>query len=175
MELIKLRTYGKVNDSIVDGPGLRYSIFTQGCLHRCKGCHNPKSHDLSGGYLEDIRTFINEIESNPLLDGVTISGGEPFLQPIPLIELLTILKEKNIHIMIYSGYTFEEILELGIVERKLLSLCDILVDGRFEESLKSLSLIYKGSSNQRIIDVQKSLKEKQVYIQEINEYGEFVK
>lgn len=175
MASIKLRTYGKVNDSIVDGPGLRYSIFTQGCLHQCIGCHNPKSHDTHGGYLEDIEVFIKEIESNPLLDGVTISGGEPFLQPIPLIELLTVLHQKNIHIMIYSGYTFEEILELGMNERKLLSLCDVLVDGRFHQTLKSLSLIYKGSSNQRIINVLESLKNNKIIIQEINEYGEFVK
>lgn len=174
MELTKLRTYGKVNDSIVDGPGLRYSLFTQGCLHQCVGCHNPKSHDINGGYQEDIHTFINDIESNPLLDGVTISGGEPFLQPLPLIELLTILKKKDIHIMIYSGYTFEEILELGFYERKLLSLCDILVDGRFDKTLKSLSLIYIGSSNQRIINVQTSLRKKEVVLQNINEYGEFV-
>lgn len=174
MSLIKLRTYGKVNDSIVDGPGLRYTIFTQGCLHQCDGCHNPKSHDIHGGYLENIHTFIEEIESNPLLDGVTISGGEPFLQPLPLIELLTVLKQKDIHIMIYSGYTFEEILALGINERKLLSLCDILVDGKFNKELKSLSLIYMGSSNQRIINVQQSLKMSQIIIQDINEYGEFI-
>lgn len=173
MESIKLRTYGKVNDSIVDGPGLRYSIFTQGCLHHCVGCHNPKSHDIDGGYLEDIETFIDEIDNNPLLDGVTISGGEPFLQPLPLIELITQLRQKNIHVMIYSGFTFEEILELGNSERKLLSLCDVLVDGQFVESLKSLSLIYKGSSNQRIINVQKSLKQKNIVLQNINEYGEF--
>lgn len=172
---MKIRLFGIVNDSIVDGPGLRYSIFTQGCVHHCPGCHNPKSHDLDGGYLVDIDTIITEIKKNPLLDGVTISGGEPFLQPIALIQLAQMIKQQGLHLMIYSGYTYEEILNLGENERKLLSLCDILVDGRFLIEQRSLNLLYKGSRNQRIIDVQASFKENHMIIQEINDYGEFIK
>lgn len=171
---MKIRLFGTVNDSIVDGPGLRYSVFTQGCLHHCPGCHNPKSHDLEGGYFEDIDKIVNEIKKNPLLDGVTISGGEPFLQPIALIGLATKVKQLGLHLMIYSGYTYEEILRLGENERKLLSLCDVLVDGRFLIEQRSLSLLYKGSANQRVINVQASLKEKCVVIQKINDYGEFI-
>lgn len=171
----KIRLYGVVHDSIVDGPGLRYTVFTQGCLHHCQGCHNQDSWDLQGGYVENIDTLITDIKSNPLLDGVTISGGEPFLQPLPLITLVRYIKQNlHLHVMIYSGYTYEDILHLGSEEKELLRWCDTLVDGRFVFNLKSLSLLYKGSSNQRIIDVQKSLYQKTVCEQKINEYGEFV-
>ena len=175
MTSTKIRLYGVVNDSIVDGPGLRYTIFTQGCPHHCQGCHNPESWDENGGYLEDIDHIIADIMKNPLLDGITLSGGEPFLQCQPLIALLNqIKKQTHLHIMIYSGYTYEEILQLGELALTLLSLCDTLVDGRFIQSLKSLELLYKGSSNQRIIDVQKSLKNGYVCKQKVSEYGEFV-
>lgn len=170
---MKIRLFGTVNDSIVDGPGLRYAVFTQGCLHQCNGCHNPKSHDLQGGYLEDIDVLLDEIDQNPLLDGVTISGGEPFLQAKALIEFVKEVKNRHLHIMIYSGYTFEEIMSLGDDEKYLLSLCDTLVDGRFIESLRSLSLLYKGSSNQRIIDIKSSLVTQSIQLQSINNYGEF--
>ena len=155
---MKIRLYGTVNDSIVDGPGLRYVIFTQGCLHHCPGCHNPDSHAIDGGYIEDTEQCLLEIDQNPLLDGVTLSGGEPFLQATALIHFVQKVKKRHLHVMIYSGYTFEEILELGDEEKKLLSLCDTLVDGKFILSLKSMELLYKGSSNQRIIDIQASLK-----------------
>ena len=171
---MKIRLYGTVNDSIVDGPGLRYVIFTQGCLHHCPGCHNPDSHAIDGGYNEDTEQCLLEIDQNPLLDGVTLSGGEPFLQATALIHFVQKVKKRHLHVMIYSGYTFEEILELGDEEKKLLSLCDTLVDGKFILSLKSMELLYKGSSNQRIIDIQASLKTHMVIEQEINEYGEFV-
>lgn len=171
---MKIRLYGTVNDSIVDGPGLRYVIFTQGCLHHCPGCHNPDSHAIDGGYIEDTEQCLLEIDQNPLLDGVTLSGGEPFLQATALIHFVQKVKQRHLHVMIYSGYTFEEILELGDEENRLLSLCDTLVDGKFILSLKSMELLYKGSSNQRIIDIQASLKTHMVIEQEINEYGEFV-
>ena len=171
---MKIRLYGTVNDSIVDGPGLRYVIFTQGCLHHCPGCHNPDSHAIDGGYIEDTEQCLLEIDQNPLLDGVTLSGGEPFLQATALIHFVQKVKKRHLHVMIYSGYTFEEILELGDEEKKLLSLCDTLVDGKFILSLKSMELLYKGSSNQRIIDIQATLKTHMVIEQEINEYGEFV-
>ena len=168
---MKIRLYGTVNDSIVDGPGLRYVIFTQGCLHHCPGCHNPDSHAIDGGYIEDTEQCLLEIDQNPLLDGVTLSGGEPFLQATALIHFVQKVKKRHLHVMIYSGYTFEEILELGDEEKKLLSLCDTLVDGKFILSLKSMELLYKGSSNQRIIDIQASLKTHMVIEQEINEIG----
>lgn len=171
---MKIRLYGIVNDSIVDGPGLRYAVFTQGCPHHCAGCHNPKSHDSQGGYLQDIDDIFKEISDNPLLDGVTLTGGEPFLQIEPLIYLVKKIKQKDLHVMIYSGYTYEEILSLGKQAITLLSLCDTLVDGRFVLDLRSLELLYKGSSNQRIIDVQKTMESNQIVEQKINEYGEFI-
>ena len=98
---MKIRLFGIANDSIVDGPGLRYTIFTQGCYHKCSGCHNPKSHDMNGGYLKDINEIIAEIDENQLLDGITLSGGEPMLQIEPLIEIFFFIKSllsKNINI-----------------------------------------------------------------------------
>lgn len=171
---MKLRLYGTVNDSIVDGPGLRYAVFTQGCPHHCLGCHNPDSHDLEGGYLKEIDEICEEIAHNPLLDGVTLTGGEPFLQAEALIDLVKKIKQTGLHMMIYSGYTYEEILSLGEQAITLLSLCDTLVDGRFRLDLRSLDLFYKGSSNQRILNIQKTMKLNQIVEQKINEYGEFV-
>ena len=169
---MKIRLFGTVNDSIVDGPGLRYTVFTQGCPHHCPGCHNPDSHDFQGGYLGDIENILKDIDKNPLLDGVTLSGGEPFSQAAVLIKLAKEIKKRNLHLMIYSGYTYEEIMDLNIDAVELLKLCDTLVDGKFVDSLRSLSLLYCGSSNQRIIDVQKSLQNNCIIEYQANEYGE---
>lgn len=171
--MMEIRLFGTVNDSIVDGPGLRYSIFTQGCLHHCPGCHNPKSHDLTGGYLKSIDEIIKEIDDNPLLDGITLSGGEPMLQIEPLIEICKEVKKRNLNIVIYSGFTFEQIVA-DSNKKSLLELCDMLVDGRFEIDKKSLSLLYRGSSNQRLINIQKSLQTNHVIEYDINEYNEIV-
>ena len=170
---MKIRVFGTVNDSIVDGPGLRYVVFTQGCLHQCVGCHNHQSHDPKGGYFKDIDDLLVDIDQNPLLDGVTISGGEPFLQIEPLIDFVKKVKQRGLHVMIYSGYTYEDILSLSDQAKLLLSLCDTLVDGRFILSQRSLSLLYRGSSNQRIINIPLSLQMHQVMIQNVNEYGQF--
>ena len=156
---MKLRLFGCVNDSIVDGPGLRYSIFVQGCYHNCLGCHNPESHDVNGGYLKDIEEILKEIDENPLLDGVTLSGGEPMLQVEALIELSKEIKKRNLNIVLYSGYTYEQIIN-DVNKKRLLELCDMLVDGKLEK--KSLSLLYRGSSNQRLINVQESLKQNRI-------------
>ncbi|MFR7592956.1 MAG: anaerobic ribonucleoside-triphosphate reductase activating protein [Longibaculum sp.] len=171
---MQIRLYGTVNDSIVDGPGLRYTVFTQGCPHHCPGCHNPQSHDMQGGYIQETDEIIKEIDQNPLLDGVTFSGGEPFMQMVPLIDLAKEIKQRGLHLMIYSGFTYQEIMDMGKEAKELLSLCDTLVDGRFVLNLRSLQLLYKGSSNQRIIDIQESLKQNQVIEQKVNEYGEFI-
>lgn len=171
---MKINLYGIVDDSIVDGPGLRFSIFTQGCPHHCPGCHNPESQSFEGGQIWDIHDLLKKIDANPLLDGVTLTGGEPFVQSDALIELAKAIRLRHLHLMVYSGYTYEEIMHLGDSQRELLSLCDTLVDGRFVLNLRSLSLLYKGSSNQRIIDIQKSLEINSVIEQKNNEFGEFV-
>lgn len=159
---MEIRIAGTVQDSIVDGPGLRYVIFTQGCPHRCEGCHNPETHDFSGGKLTDTDKLFEECTENPLTKGVTFSGGEPFCQAEALYELGKRFKERGYHLMSYSGWTFEELLKKAETEEyvgRLLSILDMLVDGRFELKNRSLMLTYRGSTNQRIIDVQKSLAE----------------
>ena len=153
-----LRIFGTASESIVDGPGLRYAIFTQGCPHMCEGCHNPKSHDINGGYDIETAELLQQIDKNPLLDGVTLSGGEPILQAKELQPLAAAVKQRGLSLILYSGYTFEEIqsIEHGT---ELLVYTDILVDGKFDIKKRSLDLTFRGSSNQRIIDVQRSLEE----------------
>lgn len=171
---MKLRISGIVNDSIVDGPGIRLTIFTQGCLFNCPNCHNPQTHDLNGGYDQEISEIMALIEKNSLLDGVTISGGEPFLQPKALLNLVKQIQSLSLSVMVYSGYTFEQLIN-DTAKRALLQEIDYLVDGLFIEELKSLELLYRGSSNQRLIDVQASLKANRVVELNINEYGEIIK
>lgn len=168
---MKIRVAGFANDSIVDGPGIRFTIFTQGCTHNCKGCQNPHTHALDAGYFIEIDEILEKIKSNPLLDGITISGGEPFLQSEACAELAKRVKELNLTVITYTGFTFEHLIKSD--ERlKLLSETDILVDGPFVENEKSLALLFRGSKNQRIIAVKKSLEEKEAILCDINEYGE---
>ena len=154
----KLRVAGTIGESIVDGPGLRYVIFTQGCPHGCHGCHNPKTHPFEGGVELTLDTLFKDIVKNPLVSGVTFSGGEPFCQPAPLARLAEALHEQDKNIMAYSGYTLEQLLELGEDACALLSQCDLLVDGPYIESMRDLSLRFRGSRNQRVLDVPASLK-----------------
>ena len=156
---MQLRINATVDDSIVDGPGIRYSIFVQGCPHHCPGCHNPQTHPFEGGSLVETDKLLADIKLNPLLDGVTFSGGEPFCQAAALAEIGRKIRKLGLNIMTYSGFTFEQLYERrdqdGIGD--LLAVTDVLVDGRFMEDLRSLELRFRGSSNQRIIDVPASL------------------
>jgi anaerobic ribonucleoside-triphosphate reductase activating protein len=157
---MELQVYGTVNDSIVDGPGLRFSVFVQGCPHNCPGCHNPGSHPFAGGTVMTTAELLERIKANPLLSGVTFSGGEPFCQPLPLAELGREVKALGLNIVTFTGYTFEYLYEKRSSKAgydALLSVTDWLIDGRFMEELRSLELHFRGSSNQRIIDVPKSL------------------
>lgn len=159
---MKIKLAGVVSESIVDGPGIRFTIFVQGCPHKCEGCHNPETHDFDGGKTADTDRIFEKITENPLLQGVTFSGGEPFCQAEPLAELAYRLKKEKMHIISYSGFTFEKLLEMSekdINIRKLLENIDILVDGPFILLQRSLELRFRGSKNQRIIDVGKSLEE----------------
>lgn len=164
---MEIRIAGTVEDSIVDGPGLRFVVFVQGCPHGCAGCHNPETHDFSGGRLADTDKLYEQCVENPLCSGVTFSGGEPFCQAEALYRLGVRLKSEassvgaGKHLMCYSGWTFEELLEKSRNEEytgKLLSILDILVDGRFVMEKRSLSLPFRGSTNQRLIDVPSSLR-----------------
>ncbi len=155
---MEIRIAGVVKESIVDGPGIRYTVFTQGCPHHCPGCHNPQTHDFSGGTVTDTQKIAEDIAKNPLLKGVTFSGGEPFEQPEALCELAEQVRAIEKDIVIYSGYTFEQLLEKkNPAVQKLLSMAYILVDGRFVMEEKDLTLQFRGSRNQRLIDCQKSL------------------
>jgi len=164
-----IRTAGIVSDSITDGPGLRFTLFVQGCPHRCEGCHNPQTHDFEGGSLMSVDEVFEKIRKNPILRGITFSGGEPFCQASPLLLLARKCKDAGLELAIYSGYTFEELLELSKNDKnilELLSLCDTLIDGRFILSERSLSIRFRGSKNQRIIDVKKSLETGQAVLDE---------
>ncbi len=158
---MELRIAGTVNDSIVDGPGIRFTIFTQGCPHNCKGCHNPQTHDFAGGTLADTNELLERIKSNPLLDGVTFSGGEPFCQAHTLALLGKQIRELGMNIITYTGYTFEQL----YADRdkngwgELLAVTDFLIDGPFILAQKDWEIKFRGSSNQRYIDCQASLKE----------------
>ncbi len=150
---MEIRVSGLVNDSIVDGPGLRFSVFTQGCSHGCEGCHNPESHDFDGGTIRHTDEVIALMKKNPLLDGVTLTGGEPFCQWEPCLEIAKGAHAMGLNVWAYSGYLYEELLELAPA---LLNEVDVLVDGKFILEERSLELKYKGSRNQRLIDIKKT-------------------
>lgn len=159
---MELRIAGTVNDSIVDGPGIRFTIFTQGCPHHCEGCHNPQTHAFDGGELTDISVLLEKAKSNPLLDGVTFSGGEPFCQAEVLAELGREIKALGLNIVTYTGYTFEQLWSGKNGQNHwgdLLEVTDFLIDGPFVQAQRDWEIKFRGSSNQRYIDCQASIKE----------------
>ena len=141
-----IRICGVVRESIVDGPGLRFVLFTQGCPHHCPGCHNPESHSMDGGYDVTAEKVLEEFRKNPLLKGITLSGGDPIVQAGELVEVCRGVHALGKDVMTYTGYTYEELLEET----------DTLVDGRFVLAQRDLTLIYKGSRNQRVIDLNRT-------------------
>lgn len=165
----QLRVFGLVPDSIVDGPGLRYGVFVQGCSHGCPGCHNPESHDPCAGEETTVDAIMEEVAANKLISGVTLSGGEPFEQAAVCAEIGERAHELGLNVWTYTGYRYEDLLVLASGERdlteqeallldregvaRLLATTDVLVDGPFVESMKSLGLQWRGSSNQRVIDM----------------------
>lgn len=160
MNGLSIRIAGIVRQSIVDGPGLRLTVFTQGCPHRCPGCHNPHTHDFQGGYDCSVSKILCELDRNPLLKGVTLSGGEPFCRAGGLLPLARASKDRGKDIFCYSGYTFEELLEISAQDAEvdsLFRLIDVLVDGRYIQEQKDLTLRFRGSRNQRLLDIGKSL------------------
>jgi len=151
----EIRVAGVVKNSVVDGPGIRYVVFGQGCSLNCKDCHNPHTHDFNGGELRDIYRIAQEIKSDPLLDGVTFSGGEPFAQTREFAALAALLDGYNI--ICYTGHTFEE-LYADSEARVLLDNVDVLIDGKYEGDSAGFNLRFKGSRNQRTIDAKESVK-----------------
>lgn len=162
---LPLRLAGVIRESVVDGPGYRFVVFTQGCPHRCEGCHNPETHDFEGGYDSDTDRILEAVRADPLLRGVTFSGGEPFCQAASLTHLARQIHALGLDVMCYTGYTFEQLISLPQEHpdwMEFLQEIDILVDGRFVLAEKSLSLRFRGSKNQRIIDPHRSLKKGQI-------------
>lgn len=148
-------------DSIVDGEGIRTVIWTQGCPHNCLGCHNPETHNMTGGSLVTLEEVYEIIDSLEGQDGITFSGGDPFMQPKECCEIAKYAKKKGYNIWSYTGYTFEQLLLLSKSRPEIMSFLkeiDVLVDGKFELAKKSYTIKFAGSTNQRIIDVKKSLK-----------------
>jgi len=155
-----MRVAGLIQDSIVDGPGFRFVVFTQGCEQRCEGCHNPATWDVSGGTEMTVDDLIEQMLSNPLTDGLTLSGGEPFLQAAECARLADAARLKGLNVWVYSGFTFEELISMSIVQPEVgefMGLIDVLIDGAFILAQRSLSLKFRGSRNQRILDMKKSL------------------
>ncbi|MDF2557500.1 MAG: anaerobic ribonucleoside-triphosphate reductase activating protein [Bacillales bacterium] len=155
---MQLRISGIIEESVVDGPGIRFVVFTQGCFHKCIQCHNQATHDPEGGRLIEIEELLQMIKKNPLLDGVTFSGGEPLLHTEALTLLAKECHQLGLNVISYTGFIWEDLMKNKKHFADYLSQVDVLIDGPFKIELKSLNLSFRGSSNQRIIDVQKSLK-----------------
>lgn len=165
---MKVRLAGKIQpDSIVDGAGIRTVIWFQGCLHNCQFCHNPETHDLNGGYESTLEDIIKEIASLKYQNGITLSGGDPFFQPEAALEIAKFAHSIGLNVWAYTGFLYEALISGTKERRKLLENIDVLVDGKFEIANKSLDCKFRGSTNQRLIDVAKSLKEGKVVLYDV--------
>lgn len=154
-----MRIASTISDSIVDGPGLRFTVFTQGCPHACPGCHNPDTHDPDGGHEEAVEELAEKLFQNPLTDGLTLSGGDPFLQAEPCAALARAARAGGMNVWTYTGYTFETLRGAGRADwDALLAATDVLVDGPFLLARKSYSARFRGSANQRLLDAPASLR-----------------
>ena len=161
-------------DSIVDGPGLRTVIWTQGCPHHCKGCQNPQTWDINGGGLvpiEEVKRFIDELDDQ---DGITFSGGDPLFQVEACLELAKYIKEKGFNIWVYTGYLYEDIIKMSKekpIYKEFLKYVDVLVDGKFILEELDLNLLFRGSRNQRLIDIPRTLKNRKIVLFNELEYN----
>jgi anaerobic ribonucleoside-triphosphate reductase activating protein len=156
---VRLQLAGFKPESIVDGPGIRATVYFQGCPHGCPGCHNPETHDPQGGRSFELAAVVKWIALRPNLSGVTFSGGEPFAQVKAAAALADQVAAINLNIVVYSGYTYEVLQKLSVADyhaRRLLSAAWLLIDGPYHEQDQDLNLPYRGSRNQRIIDLQSS-------------------
>lgn len=158
-----------IEESVTDGPGVRLVLFLQGCPHHCKGCHNPQTWDFVDKYKITNEAVVEMLEYNPLIRGITISGGEPMCQDDELWTLLKRLKELDYSTIVYTGYTYDD-----VKDNKSIPYIDYLVDGRFDITKKSLDCLYRGSTNQRIIDVAKTREKGTVVEVDYNTFGQCV-
>ena len=157
---MNIRIAGLAKQSIVDGPGLRLVVFAQGCPHRCPGCHNPETHDFDAGQEMPASDILAELDANPLLAGITLSGGEPLCQAGALLPLAAAVKERGKGVACFTGYTLEELLDMRKDDAQLaalLELIDLLIDGRYDHTQRDLTLRFRGSRNQRMLDLPASL------------------
>ena len=167
-----IRLAGIVRESIVDGPGFRFTVFCQGCPHHCPGCHNQQTHDFAGGKDVALSRILEEIDKNPLLSGVTFSGGEPFCQAGAFADLAEEVEKRGLDIVTFSGYTYEQLLEKAETDEdtaRLLTHTWLLIDGPFKKEEKDLTLAFRGSRNQRIIDLNATRKEGRLVLWEKKE------
>jgi anaerobic ribonucleoside-triphosphate reductase activating protein len=149
-----IRLNGIVEESIVDGPGLRFVVFMQGCPHRCRGCHNPGTHDPAGGGDADTEDIVARFMENPLLSGMTLSGGEPFFQAQAACVLAEHVKKAGKSLVVYTGYLCEHLARSAVRDKavgRLLAMTDILIDGPYIQDLRNPELEHRGSANQRIL------------------------
>ena len=164
---ITLRIAGIMRESIVDGPGIRFAVFCQGCPHRCPGCHNPQTHDFSGGSEVSVDRILEEIDKDPLLKGVTFSGGEPTCQAEAFAYLGEKVHARGLDIVMFSGYTYEQLMARCADEpdlKRLLDLTDLLLDGPYVKEQRDLTLQYRGSANQRLIDMNRTRQEGKIVL-----------
>lgn len=165
---MKVRLAGEIQpDSIVDGDGIRTVIWFQGCKHNCFGCHNPQSHDMNGGFEVELEDIFKEIDNLKYQNGITLSGGDPFFQPEAAAEIAKYAHQKGYNVWSYSGFTYEQLLKLSKTNKgidDLLNNIDVLIDGRFELEKKSFECKYRGSSNQRVIDLNETRKQKELVL-----------
>ena len=155
---MKVRLAGNIQrDSIVDGDGIRTVVWFQGCPHHCRECHNPETWNPNGGMEIELEEVKEQLKNLKYQTGITLSGGDPFFQPIEALEIAKYAHSIGLNVWCYTGYTYEEIMANDDDKKKLLENVDVLVDGRFEIDKKSLACKFRGSTNQRIIDVKKSL------------------
>lgn len=173
-----IRIAGIIRESIVDGPGIRFTVFCQGCPHDCPNCHNPNTHDFEGGKDCSVGRLISEVKKDPILAGVTFSGGEPMCQPVGFAALAKEVKKLGLSVTVFTGYTLRQLFDralgrgsgekLTFEERRataeILKLADIIIDGPYIDSLRDLTLQYRGSSNQRVIDMNKTREEGRVVL-----------
>ncbi|HMM01040.1 MAG TPA: anaerobic ribonucleoside-triphosphate reductase activating protein [Bacilli bacterium] len=156
-----MRLAGIETESIVDGPGIRFAVFFQGCNHHCKGCHNPGTWDMAGGQEVTLKRVLELLDEADLVSGVTLTGGDPLYQIESALELAREVKNRKLHLIIYTGYLYEELMEMAHKDEQLdalLALTDVLIDGPFVLQERDLSLRFRGSSNQRCINVAQSRK-----------------
>ena len=155
--MMELNVAGIVGESIVDGPGIRLTVFCQGCPHHCPGCQNPETWEFAERTRMSPEQILEMVKRNPLIRGVTLSGGEPFSQPEEHAQLAQLLHQNGYEVAAYTGYTFEQLLAGTEAQKALLRQLDTLIDGPFLQAECSLELRFRGSRNQRILNVPKSL------------------